>query len=392
MENTIFNFHDIILLTTTYQSILFAVLIFAIKHDRKSDFFLIGFLLTQAAIPLHILINYGEEFRFIALEISPNLYNFFDIAYWLEGPLLLFYTRSLVYKDYSLKKTDLLYALPVALYLIYTSITFYTVDSATKISLLHDYQTINASLLNHSIGFLREGLRVMFSVLCIIEIHRCRQQIRNRYSSLEKVDLGWLNFLVIGFLFVRIWACLVSVAIILSSHTGININFNAMGLLGNYCTLGLVSALIYFGIRHSSIFEGIENSLLSKKVEHTHEIDTEKVSAIEDHMRTHKPYLANILTLEQLANQLGMQPRSLSTIINRHFKRNFFEFINEYRIKEAKLQLADPKHKSTTIIEIMTNSGFNSKATFNTFFKKNVGSTPSQYRASQHNNNANTKK
>jgi len=194
-----------------------------------------------------------------------------------------------------------------------------------------------------------------------------------------------------GFLVVRIWAILVSSAIILSSHTNFAINFNFMGLFGNYCTLGLVSALIYFGIRHSSIFEGMENPSPTKKTESTHEVDTEKVTLIEDYMRTQKPYLANILTLDQLANQLDMPPRSLSMIINRHFKRNFFEFINEYRIEEAKLQLADPKTKGTTIIEIMTQSGFNSKATFNTFFKKIVGSTPSQYRALKHkDNNRNT--
>jgi len=70
VEKTIFNFHDIILLTTIYQSLFFALLIFATKHDRKSDVFLIGFLLTQAAIPFHILVNYGEEFRFIALDFS----------------------------------------------------------------------------------------------------------------------------------------------------------------------------------------------------------------------------------------------------------------------------------------------------------------------------------
>jgi len=170
--NIIFNFHDIILTTTIYQSILFALLIFAVKHDRKSDFFLIGFLLTQAAIPLHILINYGEEFRFFALNISPNLYKIFETAYWLEGPLLLWYTRSLVYKNYSLHKGDLVYLLPITLYLVYISITFYSIDTASKIDLLHDYETINASFSNHFIGFMREGLRVLFSILCIIEIRR----------------------------------------------------------------------------------------------------------------------------------------------------------------------------------------------------------------------------
>lgn len=378
MEKTIFNFHDIILLTTIFQSIFFTLLIFATKHDRKSDVFLIGFLLTQAAIPLHILVNYGEEFRFIALEFSPNLYRIFETAYWLEGPLLLWYTRALVYKNYQFQRFDLIYLLPLAVYFIYIYFTFYALDNDAKVELLVNYKTVDGSFLHHAIGFTRESLRVFFSVLCIIEIRRCRQQIRNRYSSIEKIDLGWLNFLVIGFLCIRSWAILVSLAIILFVHANIKINFEYLGLAGNYATLGLVTALIYFGIRYSSIFEGVDHSEPSSTV--SQEVDMTLVKNIETYMLNEKPFLANILTLEQLATQLEMPPRTLSNVINRHFKRNFFEFINEYRIEEAKVQLSNPENKTKTIIQIMTDSGFNSKATFNTFFKKLVGDTPSQYR------------
>ncbi len=70
-------------------------------------------------------------------------------------------------------------------------------------------------------------------------------------------------------------------------------------------------------------------------------------------------------------------------MINRHFQKNFFEFINGYRIDEAKKLLANEKYEKVTIIEIMAQVGFNSKATFNTFFKKLVGVTPSQYRKEQ---------
>lgn len=382
MENTVFNFHDIILLTTIYQCLLFAFLIFAVKHDRKSDYFLIGFLLTQAAIPFHILVNYGEEFRFIALEISPNLYKVFESAYWLEGPLLLWYTRSLVYKNYRLRKFDLIYLLPFALYLIYITVSFYSLSDTNKVSLLYSHETVNASFVHHSVGFIREAVRVAFSVLCIIEIKRCRQKIRNRYSSIEKIDLGWLNFLVISFLFIRLWAVFVSLSIILFVYADIKINFANLGLFGNYATLGLMTALIYFGIRFSSIFEGMDN-VDAVQGPPSQEIDLTVIKSIEAYMQTKKPFLANILTLDQLATQMEMPSRTLSSIINRHFERNFFEFINEYRIDEAKRQLADPANKNKTIIDIMDQSGFNSKATFNTFFKKLVGVTPSQYRAKQ---------
>jgi len=194
VEKIIFNTHDIILLVTIYQCILFALLIFIVNHERRqNDYFLIGFLITQSAIPLHILVNYGAEFRFIALSTSPDLYRLFEIAYWLEGPLLLWYTRSLVYKNFRLKKIDLLYIAPAFIYLVSMVFTFYMLSEPSKVALLQDYKTQDGSLMRHTSGFIRESLRVFFSVLCLIDIRNSRQQIRDRYSSLEKIDLGWLG-------------------------------------------------------------------------------------------------------------------------------------------------------------------------------------------------------
>ena len=384
MKQLIFNTHDIILLATIYQCVLFALLIFVVKHERhQNDYFLIGFLLTQAAIPFHILVNYGEAFRFIALNVSPNLYRIFEIAYWLEGPLLLWYTRSLVYRNYRFTRTDLLYLVPVAVYLITSLSSFYLLDHDTKVEFLRNYHTKDAPFWRHAEGFVRECLRVMFSLLCLIEIKHCRQQIRDRYSSVESIDLGWLNLLVIGFTIIRVWAVLVAFAIISSVHIGLIFDFETMGLIGNYITFLLVSALIFFSLSRSSLFEGVEQHEPPLTPEHHVEVNPEHVALIEEHMATQKPFLANILTLEQLAKQLELSPRTLSNVINRHFELNFFEFINRYRVEEAKHLLQNPELNNKTMIEIMAESGFNSKATFNTFFKKLVGSTPSQYRAAQ---------
>lgn len=387
MKDLIFNTHDIILLATIYQSILFALLIFMVKKERHpSDFYLIGFLLTQAAIPLHLLINYGDGFRLIALNTSPNLYRIFETAYWLEAPLLLWYTRSLVYKNYQWSKIDLAFILPAAVYFVFTIVTFYSLDYTTKYLALRDYQTVEAPILRHLSGLVRESLRVVFGVMCVIDIRHCRQQIRKRYSNVDQIDLGWLNFLVIAFLLIRIWAVFVSIALIARAHLHINIDFELMGLIGNYTTFILVSGLIFFSLMSSSLFEGVETREEveeQEKEEERSDIAPELITKIEAHMRDSKPFLANILTLERLAKQLDISPRSLSNAINRHYEQNFFEFVNHYRIDEAKMLLADPDQKSKTMIDVMADCGFNSKATFNTFFKKVVGLTPSQYRTKQ---------
>jgi AraC-like DNA-binding protein len=107
-------------------------------------------------------------------------------------------------------------------------------------------------------------------------------------------------------------------------------------------------------------------------------LNPEYADKIDAMMRNQKPYLMPDITLDILAEKLSISARDLSMIINRHFDNNFYEFINSYRIEEAKKLLREDKAK--TVTDIYLEVGFNSKSVFNTFFKKIVGSTPTQYR------------
>jgi AraC-like DNA-binding protein len=86
------------------------------------------------------------------------------------------------------------------------------------------------------------------------------------------------------------------------------------------------------------------------------------------------------ITLDTLAESLDIKPRDLSMLINRHFGINYYEFINRYRIEEAKRMLGSVDYKDSTITDIYLEVGFNSKSVFYTFFKKLEGTTPTQYR------------
>ncbi len=218
--------------------------------------------------------------------------------------------------------------------------------------------------------------------MCILEIKRYSQHIKTNFSDIERLDLTWLKMLVIGFLAIRAWAVLVGVLILISVSFGINTNFELMGLSGNYTTFIMVSMLIFFGLGHSSVFEGIEvkssDSLKSEAPKD--KIKDAQVQQVADYMEKEKPYLMPALTLDKLAAQLKMQPRILSHLINRHFACNFFEFINSYRVEESKRMLADPRCAEKNMLDLMYDVGFNSKASFNTLFKKKVGMTPSEFR------------
>ena len=96
-------------------------------------------------------------------------------------------------------------------------------------------------------------------------------------------------------------------------------------------------------------------------------------------MEEKKVFLQNDLSLDDLAKQLNTNRTYISQIINDNFHTNFSNFINDYRVKEAKEIFLHSSHKYLTIEAIAQKVGFNSKSSFNTAFKKFTGLTPSNF-------------
>jgi AraC-like DNA-binding protein len=379
MGTVLFNTLDLSLLFTIYQCVLFAFFLILIKKGKKqSNILLALFLLTYAAIPLDTLINFGEEFRQFAIDFSPNVFYVFGLAYWLEAVLLLFYVRSLIYKDFSFKKFDLLYLLPFALYFIYEANNWFLLDSNIKLAFLNGYHIEEEPFHTRFINLFRECFRTFCGLLCLLELRHYQKQIKNNFADIESVDLTWLKILIIGFLIIRVQAILVTLGYMTSIDLHFSINYPLLGQLSNFMVMFLISFLIFFSLGVSNLFHGIDSSTLIKQEKQS--IDPILVQNLTTYMQEHKPYLDHLLTLDSLAKQLLMPSRQLSQVINRHFKQNFFEFINGYRIEESKLLLSDKANIQLTMLDIMAQAGFNSKATFNTFFKKRVGLTPTQFK------------
>jgi AraC-like DNA-binding protein len=103
-------------------------------------------------------------------------------------------------------------------------------------------------------------------------------------------------------------------------------------------------------------------------------------SALLDYMSRNELHKDHSISLGKLAKSLSMTPHALSQVINEQLSSNFNDFINSYRVEEAKKMLEDPERKNFTIASIAYDSGFNTLSAFNVAFKKFTGVTPSQFR------------
>lgn len=380
MKELLYNTHDLALVITIFQCLVFSFFLMTLRTGKRlANVLLAFFLLSQAALSLDNLINFGEAFRFVAKDISTNLYYSFGLAYWLEAPLLLLYVRALIYKEHKISVYEWSFFIPFVLFTVYFANTWWLVGDNVRLATMQSDMALDTPLIDQVLHIIRELFRVACGILCLIEIRNYQIRIKQQVAETITVDLTWLNMLVIGFTVVRINSVFIALNLWLGSDIGLN--YEILGLASNYVVMLMVSVFIFYSMGYSTVFRGIDKNLpANQNSPALIEVDAAKIEKLENYMQTVKPYFNHFLTLESLANQVEIQPRTLSNIINQHFKKNFFEFINYYRIEESKRLLTSAEYNGLTILEIMDMAGFNSKATFNTCFKKLVGQTPSQFR------------
>lgn len=95
-------------------------------------------------------------------------------------------------------------------------------------------------------------------------------------------------------------------------------------------------------------------------------------------MADEQPWLEPELTLTELAHRLRTNPGLLSKVINAGCGQNFNDFVNTYRVHEARRKLADTRFAHYSLVGVALESGFNSKSTFNRVFKKLAGQAPGE--------------
>ncbi len=97
-------------------------------------------------------------------------------------------------------------------------------------------------------------------------------------------------------------------------------------------------------------------------------------------MERDKIFKQSDLSLEKLSEKLDTSRHNTSQIINEHFDLGFFEYLNKYRIEEAKSIFDKDVRGNLNVMDVAFEVGYNNRVTFNKIFKRETGYTPSEYR------------
>ncbi|HSX51841.1 MAG TPA: helix-turn-helix domain-containing protein, partial [Cellvibrio sp.] len=93
-----------------------------------------------------------------------------------------------------------------------------------------------------------------------------------------------------------------------------------------------------------------------------------------------KLFLKQNLNIDEFSKRINLPVKEVSAVINKHYGTNFFEFMNSYRVDEAKRLLGDAQHADMTVMDVLLHAGFNSKSAFHRFFNRLVGMSPTEFR------------
>ncbi|HHT22537.1 MAG TPA: AraC family transcriptional regulator [Bacteroidales bacterium] len=344
---------------------LFAALLMLAKQDKNiSDRVLTGWLVLLAI-----------EFFTCAIDFRILGYSLLSSSPLLFNPALYIYIRSLVRKNFKLKWTITLHLLPYIISEIAAYVTriplafenFFENDTTLHIRLIFAIATIISWM--------------VYLSLSIIILHKYRINLRNEQSNIDfEQNLSWLMFVSVFYV----------VYCLIANILGFTFAFSGVGTEAisfyNYSTLlALVYIFSFYGLRQKQIeiqteeikepkeIISYKNSILTKEIREDIKM---KIFA---YFENEKAYLNSGLNMDLLSSAIDYPKYQITEVLNVDIGKNFFQFVNSYRIEAVKKMLLEPKLKYS-IEAVGYECGFNSKSSFYTVFKANTGMTPIAFR------------
>ncbi len=354
---------QLITVCSVINGFIFAFLLFEKTENRQANRFLslTIFSMCLTFTPFILDISIWNTYQW--LSWLP-----FSLSYWI-GPAFYFYIKTLTEGSDAFRKKDLWHFSPLILNYFH--------------SIYHAFNYNNPWPLIHDIAELFESVAILSVIIYLIFSYRLvksyQRSLLNNISYTERIDLRWVNqFILIttgSFILILIFVIL------------------GMVVGGKFAPLEWTEPrafilLIYSGVLYWLSISGFKQTqtrqVFNIKEEPT-EQDNDKLSEVIQKLsliiESHKLYRNPELSLSDLSESADISERVISNAINKELGKNFFRFINEYRVEEMKERLKDPNNDHLKILSLAFDAGFNSKASFNRVFKSYTGQTPKEYKS-----------
>lgn len=365
-----------------FFSFFLQILLFSKKNKTIADKILGTWMLV---IGLHLLSYYAYSLGY--WDKYPHLTGITHPFPLLHGPFLYLYVVFSIRKTQGFRKKDFLHFLPAILSYLYMLPFFMYSEEQKRLVDSGQLTDFRVFMMLSLVGFVVSG--VAYAILAYRLIGRFNKMVHENLSYDENVNLNWLRYCILGILGIFVTVGIFSTIQYLLK---VDLPFNPEFIYFSEIIL-FILFVGYFGIRHESIFtenvsiatvqeeEKTENKTLAEYRKSGLKTDDAEVyhNQLLQLMTSKKPFLEPKLTLNTLANELNMTVNHLSQVINQFQGKNFYDFVNEYRIEEFKTRALSTKNKHLSLLAIALDSGFNSKSSFNSVFKKHTGMTPSQF-------------
>lgn len=361
---------------------MFFLLLFK-KMKKQSDYlFLSWILVIIGQIAFYLITIYHFEIYGIWAILSFSLP-------LLGAPILFLYILKLTGRKVTWKST----ILHLSSYVFYVSFMIAVHEITTGVlTAKHGYLTF-ANTMSFWSEFYAVPLSISGLIYCIWDLRllkRHKSSINNLFSFEEEINLTWLSYIVYSFL---------ALFIITSVWVFGATQFHIMPLRTAFALVGISLSVMliifgFYGFKQTVIFSNINfpfyeaskiDSINAEKTAYlksglTDEKIQELARQIEEYMVQEKPYLNDDLNLTSFAEKLNISSSNLSQVINQFFEKSFYDFINQYRIEQAKTMLHLDNYSNLSILGIAYECGFKSKSSFNRYFKKYCGISPSEFK------------
>ncbi len=357
----------VILLGVLHGLIHSAILLRKPISNRKANLFLIIFLLTFSMSMLYM----GLES--IGLRTYSSIYNFLPLYCSAAiAPAFYLFVLFLISPERSFLKKDLLLFLPLLIQWLVQLIggMVFLIDKEVLTQheefMVRIYDGIDLFVLFQSI---------VLVLLAFLKLKAYQQAQLENYSAMDKESLDWLRRSIVG-LFV-IWGLFAGATLLEQFIIPPSLQLFYPLILG-------MSVFIYWIGYSTHRYNPGSKILFSQKEEKEPRRISSKAAAYYEEvlrlMEQEKMYLDPELNLKELASRIGISSNYASQILNHYSGKNFFEFVNGYRVEEVKRLLNDEAYSHLSLLGIGMECGFNSKSTFNLSFKKLTGHPPSYFK------------